>query len=297
MDVFLSWSSERSKKLANIFNDWISNVLPTVKTYISTEQIGPGDRWSESIGKGLESNFMGIFFMVEENVSSPWLNFEAGAISKNIEDSKVIPLLHEMRPEQINGPMAQFQAKLINQEEDIFSIVKQINVGITDERKINSDKLRKLFDKWYPDFDEAYKKFTADNPKPEKVKEDNSSDLLDSEEQIGEILNIVRDLKRSGIIKSNLSSVDRNANMEANWEETRRRQNERFLRNKIRKELIKYNTDSFGNFPTINDLENIVLPNMKDFYNKFPKELVNDILEQELNMFLSKHGYISKKNE
>ena len=143
MDVFLSWSTERSQKLAKIFNEWITNVLPTVKTYISTEQIGPGDRWSDSIGKGLETNFMGIFFMVEENVDSPWLNFEAGAISKNIEGSKVIPLLHDMKPEQINGPIAQFQAKLINQEPDIFSIVKQINTGINDERKINNEILKK----------------------------------------------------------------------------------------------------------------------------------------------------------
>lgn len=208
MDVFLSWSTPRSQKLANIFNEWITNVLPTVQTYISTEQIGPGDRWSESIGKGLETNFMGIFFMVEENIDSPWLNFEAGAISKNIEGSKVIPLLHNMKPEQINGPIAQFQAKLIHERLDIFSIVKQINNGIIDERKINSEILLKLFDKWYPDFVEEYKNFCTDNPEPVKTTGEKSSNLLDSEDQIGEILNLVRNLRRSET--KEINSIERN---------------------------------------------------------------------------------------
>lgn len=273
MDVFLSWSTERSQKLAKMFNEWITNVLPTVQTYISTEQIGPGDRWSDSIGKGLETNFMGIFFLVEENVDSPWLNFEAGAISKNIEDSKVIPLLHDMKPEQINGPIAQFQAKLINVEPDIFSIVKQINNGINDERKINAEILKKLFDKWYPDFVKEYNDFCNENPRPIKADDRKSSNLLDSEDQIGEILNIVRSLKRSE--RKKVNSPERNTFQ-------------------IRSGIVESIRDDIRECLSFNDLKNIMnIRNEVNFeyllgeasrekYAGIPLSILNSILSEEI---------------
>ena len=273
MDVFLSWSTERSQKLAKIFNEWITNVLPTVKTYISTEQIGPGDRWSDSIGKGLETNFMGIFFMVEENVDSPWLNFEAGAISKNIEGSKVIPLLHDMKPEQINGPIAQFQAKLINQEPDIFSIVKQINTGINDERKINNEILKKLFDKWYPDFVEEYTKFCNDNPGPIETEDKKSSNLLDSEDQIGEILNIVRSLRRSEAKKNN-SSERKPFRIGLNIEKA--------LREDIQDYLNICELEKIMTFRYNVDFKYILGEETLDKYSSVPYAILNKILSEEV---------------
>ena len=280
MDVFLSWSTPRSQKLANIFNEWITNVLPTVKTYISTEQIGPGDRWSDSIGKGLETNFMGIFFMVEENVDSAWLNFEAGAISKNIEGSKVIPLLHKIKPEQINGPIAQFQAKLINEKPDILSIVKQINNGINDERKISSEILIKLFDKWYPDFFEEYTNFCTENPEPETIDDRKSLNLLDSEDQIGEILNIVRSLRRSEANK--IKSPERTTfRIKPNVDNA--------IREDIRVSLSVYDLENIMKFRNNVNFKYLLGEETRAKYVAIPLGILNSILSEEIEEYIASH--------
>lgn len=278
MDVFLSWSTERSQKLAKMFNEWIINVLPTVKTYISTEQIGPGDRWSESIGKGLETNFMGIFFMVEENINSPWLNFEAGAISKNIEGSKVIPLLHHMKPEQINGPIAQFQAKLIHERADILGIVKQINNGITDERKINNEILIKLFDKWYPDFVEGYDKFCTDNPERVETNGEKSSNLLDSTDQIGEILNIVRSLIRTE--PKSINPPERNT-------KRIRISTDNSIRVDIRECLGVYDLENIIKFRKDTNFKRLLGEEIREKYSDIPIGILNRILFEEIEDYIA----------
>ncbi|HAU2760764.1 TPA: TIR domain-containing protein [Salmonella enterica] len=196
MDLFLSWSGERSKKLALIFNEWVLNVLPTLDIYISLKQIKPGERWIDSIGKGLQNNYTGIFFLVRENISSPWINFEAGAISKNVKNSRVIPLLHNLTPEEISSPLTQFQAMSI-EKESIYKVIKVINDSINDSRRINNEQLRKIFEKWYPDFESKYNEFTDENPDPVSGLNDNNSAILDESGQIEEILRIVRGLSLS----------------------------------------------------------------------------------------------------
>lgn len=282
MDVFLSWSTERSKKLANIFNEWICNVLPTIETYISTEQIGPGERWSANIGKGLETNFMGIFFMVEENIDSPWLNFEAGAISKNIEDSKVIPLLHNLKPEQINGPIAQFQAKLIDEKIDILAIVKQINNGITDERKINNEKLIKLFDKWYPDFIEEYEKFCVDNPEPVQTKEKESLNLLDSQDQIGEILNIVRNINRSESRRTYQKEINSKKDITS-------LDDLEHVRKSIQEIISGYNLDEIMKYKDIDRFKQVIWEKVYAKYRGIvPARFISNIISEEVQTYMSR---------
>lgn len=77
MDVFLSWSGERSRALGEIFNTWLSNVFPTLDIYYSPEKIQAGEKWRDSVGEGLRENYIGLFFLVEENLTSEWINFEA----------------------------------------------------------------------------------------------------------------------------------------------------------------------------------------------------------------------------
>ncbi len=196
MDLFLSWSGERSKKLALIFNEWVLNVLPTLDIYISLKQIKPGERWIDNIGKGLQNNYTGIFFLVRENISSPWINFEAGAISKNVENSRVIPLLHNLTPEEISSPLTQFQAMSI-EKESIYNVIETINDSITDSRRISNEQLRKIFEKWYPDFQTKYNEFNDQNPDPTSAVSEANSGLLDENGQIEEILKIVRRLSLS----------------------------------------------------------------------------------------------------
>lgn len=193
MDLFLSWSTERSKKLANIFNKWVTKVIPQLDVYYSPDDIQPGERWSDSIKDGLKGNPMGIFFVVEENIVQPWLNFEAGAISNQVGNTNVIPLLHEIEPSKITGPLTQFQA-ISYGKEDLRRLINLVNANIKDVRKIDQIILNVVFEKWYPDFEKEYNKFKKEHPSPD-VKE--VSGTLDEDGQLSEILSILRSIERN----------------------------------------------------------------------------------------------------
>lgn len=54
----------------------------------------------------------GLIIVTGENQNSSWINFEAGAISKSVEaETRVIPLLVDLRIAQLAGPLSQFQAR------------------------------------------------------------------------------------------------------------------------------------------------------------------------------------------
>lgn len=209
MDVFLSWSSERSKLIGKIFNEWLSNVFPTLDIYYSPEKIEAGQKWRDSVGDGLKDNYIGLFFLVEENITSEWINFEAGAISNTVGEARVIPVLHDLKPEQISGPLAQFQAQKIDKN-GLRSIVRVINNSLDTVRKIEPERLNIVFEKWYPDFEFEYEKFIEENPKTQTVKKEiEETGVLDEYGQIGEILNAVRRLERKiGIIEKEKSKIE-----------------------------------------------------------------------------------------
>ena len=89
MKVFLSWSGEQSRRIAEVFKEWIPSVIQAVKPYFSPEDIAKGARWSKEISQELEESKVGILFLTKDNLGAPWLLFEAGALSKSMERSKV----------------------------------------------------------------------------------------------------------------------------------------------------------------------------------------------------------------
>lgn len=167
-------------------------VIPQIDVYYSPDDIQPGERWSDSIKDGLKGNPMGIFFVVEENIVQPWLNFEAGAISNQVGNTNVIPLLHDIEPSRVTGPLTQFQA-ISYSKADLKKLVVLINSNIKDIRRIDKTLLHDIFEKWYPDFDNEYNKFKTENPSPEKKE---ISGVLDEDGQLSEILSILRSMER-----------------------------------------------------------------------------------------------------
>src|SRR5699024_5920162 len=108
LHVFLSWSMQRSGDVAKAFREWLPSVLQNVKPYYTSDDLSKGSRWSSEIRGELESSDFGIIFLTPENVQSPWILFEAGALSK-LEKSRVAPLLIGLEPTDISGPLAQLQ--------------------------------------------------------------------------------------------------------------------------------------------------------------------------------------------
>jgi len=144
MKIFISWSGERSRALAQALHDWIPLVLHYAKPFLSEADIEAGKRWGDAIAKELESSTFGIVCITRENVGSPWVLFEAGALAKSMPDSRVVPLLLDLDFKEITGPLAQFQAKKV-EKSGIGEIVQSVNKQMPNS-PVSEAQANKLFE-------------------------------------------------------------------------------------------------------------------------------------------------------
>jgi hypothetical protein len=160
--VFISWSGETSHKLALLLRDWLPTVVQNIDFWISSQDIGKGDRWSIELSRQLAETSFGIICVDSSNAYSPWLNFEAGAISKSLEQAKVFPLLFGITPTELKGPLAQFQVTVLNKE-DLYELAKSLYqaVGIP---SIPLDRFQKTFELAWPGFWRVVKTLTQIKP-------------------------------------------------------------------------------------------------------------------------------------
>src|SRR5689334_7727654 len=117
MKVFISWSGERSGKLAEALREWLPLVLQGVELWLSRNDLDKGARWSLEIAKELEGTKVGIICLTTENKEKPWILFEAGAISKTMETAFVCPYLLDIQPSDVQPPLGQFQATRAQKED------------------------------------------------------------------------------------------------------------------------------------------------------------------------------------
>ena len=114
-----------------------------------------GSRWGYEIAKELEHAHFGLICLTRDNIDAPWIMFEAGALSKNLDMSKVCPILFGVDAGDLKGPLAQFQACKFERIE-IYKVVKMIN-GEMGLRKLSDAILSSSFDTWWPKLEEGVK--------------------------------------------------------------------------------------------------------------------------------------------
>jgi hypothetical protein len=183
MKVFISWSGERSQVLAQALRDWLPMVLYYVEPWLSHSDIDAGERWALEVAKELEASKFGIICITRENIASPWILFEAGALAKFMQEGRVIPLLLDIEFKDITGPLAQFQAKKVEKGGllDVVSSVNQIS-----ETKVPDTRLTPLFETLWP----TLEKKVADIPKTQLPAKQNRP----QHEILEELVTGVRDL-------------------------------------------------------------------------------------------------------
>lgn len=187
MKVFISWSGERSKKLAETLREWLPNVIQALDPWMSSEDIDKGASWYVDIVSELESSYFGIICLTSDNIESPWIHFEAGALSKSMEKSRVCPYLFHIDPSIIKGPLVLFQAAK-STKKDTKQLLHSINQALA-ENALSTEKLDKTFERWWPDLDAKFEEISKMKDKP--VPKKSEVELLE------EILEIVRSLSRS----------------------------------------------------------------------------------------------------
>jgi hypothetical protein len=109
MNIFICWSQSRSKQIASALHDWLPDLLPKEKFFVSSD-IEKGALWFEAIRNHLRIADAAIICLTPENIDSPWMHFEVGAIAGKKEESRILTYLFGVSPSDIRGPLTAFQS-------------------------------------------------------------------------------------------------------------------------------------------------------------------------------------------
>lgn len=184
MKVFVSWSGEKSQAVAQVFHDLLPSILHAADPFISSRDIRAGTRWQPEVATELDDTDFGLICVTGENQDSGWLNFEAGALAKSVDSSRVVPIAVDLSVAEIRNPLGQFQAITLAKP-DIEKMLKSMNEACP--APISDGNLRRTFEKWWPDLegklDEILRRdFGAkeDSPSPARTDRDILEELLNS---------------------------------------------------------------------------------------------------------------------
>lgn len=200
MKVFISWSGELSKNIAEVIKKWLPCIIQSVEVFFSPDDIEKGENWDTKVSTELLECKYGIICLTKENVSAPWIHFESGALAKAL-DSRVATLMINVTPTDIKGPLSRYQATKLDKD-DFFQLIKNINEQL--ETQLNIEVLKTLFnnlwDKINNDFKNLLEKYQDISPKKKKG--------IKNDEALDEILLLLRKLNSTVSSPTNILPPD-----------------------------------------------------------------------------------------
>lgn len=116
MNTFICWSQSRSRQIADSLREWLPRVLPGEEFFLSSD-IEKGTLWFEALRDHLKRADAAIICLTPDNINSPWMHFEVGAIAGEKAESLILTYLFGVNPADISGPLAAFQSSNCNQED------------------------------------------------------------------------------------------------------------------------------------------------------------------------------------
>ena len=194
MKVFISWSGKLSKGVAGALREWLPMILQSVKPYVSSRDIEKGERWFNNVSKKLEESDFGIICTTSKNQTAPWLNFEAGALGKNLDESRVATLLINLTPSDLDGslPLASFQATRFSKEE-VKQLLQTINNRLSDDARVGQKVIDKLFENLWEEFNAQIESLMKEHPQSH----DRDSPRRTTEDLLEELITNTRSIKAS----------------------------------------------------------------------------------------------------
>lgn len=199
MRIFLSWSGERSKLVAEVLKDWIPCVIQATSPWISTRDIESGAVWSSELNGTLQESGIGIICLTAENKDRPWILFEAGALSRGLPSNRACTFLIDIKPEDVVTPLSQFNHTLPDQE-GMYKLMKTINMSLGD-KALPEKILDSVFNNYWEEFENKFKGCIQDSDARTDRKNRSTNDLLT------EILGVVRRLDSRRELTS-ISGID-----------------------------------------------------------------------------------------
>lgn len=189
MNVFISWSGERSLQVAKLLRSWLKCVLQATNPWISSDNIERGTMWFQDISESLNNCSIGILCLTKDNRNAPWILFEAGGLLKGLSTNRVCTFLIDLEPKDIEPPLSQFNHTLPTRE-GLFQLISTLNNHL-DHNKLDETTLSKVFQTYWASFEEEFLQIL------EKTKEKQADESVRTENDLlTEILYTVRSMNQ-----------------------------------------------------------------------------------------------------
>ena len=160
MNVVLTWSRKYSHEIALFLRDWLTDVMPTVKPWVSSEDIQKGKKWFQELMSQFKETSFSITCITAENVNSPWVYYEAGLIAAKQEASTMCPYLVGVAVKLIKDtPLGEFQCTEADRP-DTWKLILSINTALGAEAYDNK-ALEATFNSQWPRLKAKLEKIVA----------------------------------------------------------------------------------------------------------------------------------------
>lgn len=202
MKVFIMWSGDRSRTVAIAMHRFLRAVVQGPDYFISTDKIEKGEVWERVITAALEDTTFGIACLTQEAVASPWVHFEAGAISRaGAKTARVVPYLIGIRDAEVAGPLTKFQMTAATRE-GTRGLVTSLNTARPQPERISEDALDDAFEHGWARLSKVLEELPPPAAPARAAQQTAHRDAADVQK---ETLELVRELVR---IQRRLSAAD-----------------------------------------------------------------------------------------
>jgi hypothetical protein len=152
MDVLISWSKNQSRQVASVFRTWLPKVVPGLRPWMSNKDIDKGKQWFGELQAFLGEATSCVICVTAENVRSPWIYYETGAIAAKKQEVLVCPYLIGIGISMIaDGPLAQYQCTEATKE-DTLALIRSLNRALA--KPHDEGLLAGNFESKWPEFEE-----------------------------------------------------------------------------------------------------------------------------------------------
>ncbi len=158
--VFLSWSGEASRHLANALADGMTLLSDWVEPWMS-DRIEPGAQWANTLVPEIRKAHLAILCLTHRNADAPWIAFEAGLYYT--WRKSIIPFLLDFPPADLRFPLGLFQSVSADMEGS-----KALFLRVGDLLGMDTAAVGKRFAKSiWPQLDEQIATIRATEQKPD----------------------------------------------------------------------------------------------------------------------------------
>lgn len=264
MKTFISWSGTKSQEAAKALQSWLRVVIKDAAPWMSEEDIPAGRGFLSETTSALKQARFGVLCVTSDNLTNPWLIFEAGALFNNGID--VCPYIIDLDSgsRDLPDPLRHLQAKMANRN-GTEQLVLAINRALGSP--VDVDTLKKNVRSNWKKLEKKFE-VIGRNPPPRP------RTIRDYENLGQEFVEIFMDVNRhrtslsfSGVVDDAIESfVAQKYNREMSFEQAH--------------QAIKESRDTF-------DRRSILVGNVRDFLEEHfpPDDLRNIILRLEPILF------------